>query len=86
MAKHKSPGQKRKKIVQIIVLLIFIAVTYAGSFVFNSVTFATISWWFLVHSKVAVLTNLNTNIILNSLIIRMKIIINQMEKIQFNRE
>lgn len=44
MAKFKSPGQKRKGIVRIVSLLIFVAATYAGSLVLAFFNTGALSW------------------------------------------
>lgn len=44
MAKHKSPGQKRKGIVRIISVLIFLGATYAASIVLKSIHTNNLNW------------------------------------------
>lgn len=44
MAKYKSPGQKRKTIVRVLSLLIFLGATYVGSGIFGKVRTESLAW------------------------------------------
>jgi len=60
MAKYKSPGQKRKRIVRIIVFIIFCVVTYGGGELLKRVKSSELDWVESHKSVVATITELKT--------------------------